>query len=49
MVKVLSSESLVDWSDAVETELTIDSEGRVAFSAFASVPQMFFKLQAVQR
>ena len=45
-VNVLASESLVDWSDAVETELTVDSEGRIAFPAFASAPQMFFKLQA---
>ena len=48
-VNVLASESLVDWSDAVETELTVDSEGRIAFSAFASAPQMFFKLQAEPR
>ena len=45
-VNVLASESLVDWLDAVETELTVDSEGRIAFPAFASAPQMFFKLQA---
>ena len=37
------------WSAAVETELTVDSEGRVAFSAFASAPQAFFKLQAETR
>ena len=48
-VKVLASESLVDWSAAVETELTVDSEGRVAFQAFASAPQTFFKLQAEPR
>ena len=48
-VKVLASESLVDWSAAVETELTVDSEGRVAFPAFASAPQAFFKLQTETR
>ena len=48
-VKVLASESLTDWANAVETELTVDSEGRIAFPAFASAPQMFFKLLAGER
>lgn len=48
-VKVLASESLTDWSNAVETELTVDSEGRIAFPAFASAPKMFFRLLAGER
>ena len=46
-VKVLASTSLTDWSHAVETEITVQSDGTLVFPRTAD-PARFFKLSVLE-